>query len=92
MYVSRRECDKVALDLRGAGIGAQAYHAGLTDAERTAVQERWMAEGPCKVREYPLSMMIMFGYIQILWCIVSCTRRLHWTPSRVRTGHLRPLN
>ncbi|KAI0237350.1 hypothetical protein LSAT2_012148 [Lamellibrachia satsuma] len=47
--LSRRECDQVALDLRRAGIGAQSYHAGLTDAERTAVQERWMDEGPCKV-------------------------------------------
>ena len=47
--VARRECDQVALDLRRAGIGAQSYHAGLTDAERTAVQERWMDEGPCKV-------------------------------------------
>ena len=47
--VSRRECDQVALDLRRAGIGAQSYHAGLSDAERTAVQERWMEDGPCKV-------------------------------------------
>ena len=88
MYVSRRECDKVALDLRGAGIGAQAYHAGLTDTERTAVQERWMAEGPCKVRSSPL----LFRKIQILLCIVSCTHLLHWTPSRVQTGRLKPLN
>jgi superfamily II DNA helicase RecQ len=46
----RRECDQVAQDLRKAGIHAQAYHAGLSDNERTDIQQRWIREDRCKVR------------------------------------------
>ncbi|XP_064620578.1 recQ-like DNA helicase Blm [Lineus longissimus] len=47
--LSRKECDKVAEELSTAGIQAHSYHAGLSDPERTAVQENWLNERRCKV-------------------------------------------
>ncbi|XP_023724702.1 Bloom syndrome protein homolog isoform X2 [Cryptotermes secundus] len=42
--LSRRECDTVASDLSGAGIKALAYHAGLTDPQRSRVQGEWISD------------------------------------------------
>ncbi|KAK7481319.1 hypothetical protein BaRGS_00027399, partial [Batillaria attramentaria] len=47
--LSRKECDNVAADLQRAGIEAASYHAGLGDAERIQVQERWLNGDNCKV-------------------------------------------
>ncbi|XP_076443905.1 uncharacterized protein LOC143282199 [Babylonia areolata] len=47
--LSRKECDTVADSLRSAGIQAASYHAGLSDSERTHVQERWLNGDNCKV-------------------------------------------
>ncbi|ELU13361.1 hypothetical protein CAPTEDRAFT_91032 [Capitella teleta] len=47
--LSRRECDTVSTDLTKAGIQAKAYHAGLTDAQRSSVQQKWLNEDGCKV-------------------------------------------
>ncbi len=38
---------------RKNGIAANAYHAGLSNDERTSVQEDWMS-GRCKVGENPV--------------------------------------
>jgi ATP-dependent DNA helicase RecQ len=38
---TRRGTERWAETLRDAGVGAEAYHAGLDTAARTAVQERW---------------------------------------------------
>ena len=46
--LSRNECDKVADDLRKAGIQAVAYHAGLSDSKRARIQEDWIRD-KCKV-------------------------------------------
>ena len=37
------------MELRKANIHAQAYHAGLSDKDRSNVQERWINEERCKV-------------------------------------------
>ena len=42
--LSKRECDDVAEKLRGGKIKAIAYHAGLPDAERASVQDRWIQD------------------------------------------------
>merc|ERR1719376_1314101 len=42
--LSRKECDSVAEDLRGCGVSAQPYHAGLTDKVRSSVQDRWIKD------------------------------------------------
>lgn len=47
--LSRRECDEVAKHLSSASIPAVSYHAGLSDSDRTNVQERWIREDRCKV-------------------------------------------
>jgi hypothetical protein len=49
MVSDRRECDQTAQELRGAGVAAQAYHAGLSDGQRIEIQERWINEDRCKV-------------------------------------------
>ena len=40
---TRRDTDEVAGDLRGSGLRALAYHAGMEAEERTATQQRFMA-------------------------------------------------
>ncbi|CAL4100970.1 unnamed protein product, partial [Meganyctiphanes norvegica] len=40
--LSRKECDETAEDLKRAGISAAAYHAGLSDNKRVAVQMDWI--------------------------------------------------
>jgi RecQ family ATP-dependent DNA helicase len=40
---TRRDTDEVAQDLRGTGLRALAYHAGMESEERTATQQRFMA-------------------------------------------------
>jgi ATP-dependent DNA helicase RecQ len=40
---SRRSCEEIARTLRGHGIVAEHYHAGLETAERTRVQESFVA-------------------------------------------------
>ncbi|XP_021933104.1 Bloom syndrome protein homolog isoform X2 [Zootermopsis nevadensis] len=42
--LSRKECDTVASDLSSAGIKALAYHAGLTDPQRSRVQGEWISD------------------------------------------------
>jgi RecQ family ATP-dependent DNA helicase len=40
---TRRDTDEVAGDLRGSGLRALAYHAGMEAEERTATQQRFMS-------------------------------------------------
>jgi RecQ family ATP-dependent DNA helicase len=40
---TRKQTEEVAGELRDGGIAAVAYHAGLEPAQRTAIQERFMA-------------------------------------------------
>ncbi|XP_022129812.2 Bloom syndrome protein homolog [Pieris rapae] len=42
--LSRKECENLSVDLRKVGIQAAAYHAGLTDKKREAVQAGWVAD------------------------------------------------
>ncbi|MGD9690034.1 MAG: RecQ family ATP-dependent DNA helicase [Phycisphaerales bacterium] len=42
--ISRKETEALAADLRGQGIDARAYHAGLTPAERTRTSELFRKE------------------------------------------------
>ncbi len=39
---SRRSCEEIARTLRGHGVAAEHYHAGLEPDERTRVQERFI--------------------------------------------------
>lgn len=39
---SRKECDDLAEELSKNGVPAVAYHAGLDDPKRNAVQQRWI--------------------------------------------------
>jgi len=41
---TRKECEELAASLRGSGVDAAAYHAGMPAAERTDVQERFMTD------------------------------------------------
>ncbi len=41
---TRKKAAEVAAALREAGVTARAYHAGLADDERAAVQEAWMRD------------------------------------------------
>ena len=45
----RRDCEVMASELMKAGIAALCYHAGLSDGERSTVQQRWVQEDQCKV-------------------------------------------
>ena len=38
----RRDCDNTAQYLLSSGIQAAAYHAGLTDKQRSHVHESWL--------------------------------------------------
>ncbi|XP_077290557.1 recQ-like DNA helicase Blm [Arctopsyche grandis] len=42
--LSRNECDKLAGDLRKAGIAAGSYHAGISDHQREIVQTNWLED------------------------------------------------
>lgn len=47
IYTSfRSSCDDLARQLQAAGIGAAAYHAGLSTEERIRCQDRWIASAP----------------------------------------------
>ena len=44
VYVTlQKTAERVAADLRAAGLAADAYHAGMESDARSAVQDRWMA-------------------------------------------------
>jgi len=44
VYVTlQRTAERVAALLRGAGLPANAYHAGLEPTERSAIQDQWMS-------------------------------------------------
>jgi hypothetical protein len=60
--VTRNECDKVAGDLRNAGIQAIAYHAGLSDSQRSRIQEDWIRDR-CKV------FIICNTVFSLLFCV-----------------------
>ena len=50
----RKDCDNMADELSKANVAALSYHAGLGDSERSMVQQRWVQEDGCKVRERKL--------------------------------------
>jgi len=39
--MTKKECDSTAILMRGEGIKAVSYHAGLTDKKRNDVQMQW---------------------------------------------------
>lgn len=39
---ARNDCERVADSLNEAGVSAVAYHAGLSDEQRTKCQEAWI--------------------------------------------------
>ncbi len=41
---TRKECEELASNLRGSGVEAAAYHAGMAPEERSSVQERFMTD------------------------------------------------
>lgn len=41
-FAVRNDCERVADSLNEAGISAVAYHAGLSDEQRTQCQEAWI--------------------------------------------------
>lgn len=68
--LTRKTTEKVAAYLRESGIGAKHYHAELTSAEKTRVQNEWKA-GECKVivstvcpSVYTLVHICMMSYYQ----------------------------
>lgn len=53
MYcLSRNDCDTLADSLQRAGIAALAYHAGLSDSDREYVQNKWINQDGCEVRNF----------------------------------------
>lgn len=53
-FSARNDCERVADSLNKAGIGAIAYHAGLSDEQRTQCQEAWING------RYKVSQLILF--------------------------------
>lgn len=49
--LSRNDCDTLADSLQRAGIAALAYHAGLSDSDREYVQNKWINQDGCQVRQ-----------------------------------------
>ena len=47
--ISRNECESVSDHLRKNNIKALAYHAGMDDKKRAAVQHKWTNNIDCKV-------------------------------------------
>ena len=47
----RKDCESVSQELNKANISSLPYHAGLKDMDRVVVQERWVRERRCKVRD-----------------------------------------
>lgn len=47
--LSRRDCEIMAGELCRGNIAALCYHAGLSNDERSTVQQRWVQEDRCKV-------------------------------------------
>ena len=50
--LSRRDCEMMAGELCRGNIAALCYHAGLSNDERSMVQQRWVQEDRCKVSQY----------------------------------------
>ncbi|XP_011505803.1 PREDICTED: Bloom syndrome protein homolog [Ceratosolen solmsi marchali] len=42
--LSRKDCDDYARQMKMNGIKALSYHAGLTDKQRTEIQNQWISE------------------------------------------------
>ena len=42
--LSRKDCEVVSQALLEAGISAAAYHAGMSDSDRTDVQKKWLSQ------------------------------------------------
>ncbi len=49
LFLYRRDCELMAGELCKGNIAALCYHAGLSDDERSTVQQRWLQEDRCKV-------------------------------------------
>ena len=47
--ISRNECESVATHLQKGGLKALAYHAGMTDKQRSDIQHRWTNNLECKI-------------------------------------------
>uniref|UniRef100_A0A672I364 RecQ-like DNA helicase BLM n=1 Tax=Salarias fasciatus TaxID=181472 RepID=A0A672I364_SALFA len=47
--LSRNDCDAMAESLQRAGLLALSYHAGLSDADREYVQNKWINQDGCQV-------------------------------------------
>lgn len=66
--LSRKECDTVASDLSSAGIKALAYHAGLTDPQRSRVQGEWISDKIKVSLKVELSYCYMTDWKKKIWC------------------------
>lgn len=56
--LSRNDCDTLADSLQRAGIAALAYHAGLSDSDREYVQNKWINQDGCQVRNLKKKMYL----------------------------------
>jgi hypothetical protein len=73
--VTRNECDKVAGDLRNAGIQAIAYHAGLSDSQRSRIQEDWIRDR-CKVF-ISICIVLKLAIQYLVYYFVFLNRQIH---------------
>lgn len=46
--MTKKKTEQVAAYLRGRGVSAEHYHAGMSTQDRTTMQEKWL-EGECHV-------------------------------------------
>jgi bloom syndrome protein len=56
--ISRNECETVSKFLHDHGIKSLAYHAGMSDQQRIAIQHRWTNNIDCKVVCATIGMLI----------------------------------
>ena len=68
--INRRDCEVVSDELNRAGIPSVAYHAGLQGEERSSVQNRWLRDSHCKVRQYHYCCLSLLLLLLLLLFII----------------------
>ena len=62
LFYARNDCERVAKSLNEAGISAVAYHAGLSDEQRTKCQEAWINDRYKVSHYYVVSALLTAEY------------------------------
>jgi RecQ family ATP-dependent DNA helicase len=84
---TRRDTDEVAQDLRGSGLRALPYHAGMEAEERTATQQRFMSgEAEVIVATNAFGMGVDKANVRSVWHMAIPTSLEAYYPEAGRGG------